>query len=79
MLEPIHIDALAGKLHAFQFQPRSLLVRRSAAQFDLAACAQHAMPRQLIGGIGSQQASNRAVIARISRCRRDSAVRTYFS
>ncbi len=79
MFESIHIDALSGELHAFQFQPRSLFVSGGATQLDLTACAQHPMPRKLVSWISSKQASNGAVIARISRCGCDSAVGAYFS
>ena len=53
MLKAVHIDSLVLELDAFQSQTGPLLVRGVLTQLDLAAGAQHAMPRQLVGRVGS--------------------------
>jgi len=79
MFEAFHVDPLSGEFDSFQVQPRALLVSRGAAQLDLTAGAEDAVPGQLIEWVRPEKSSNGAVIARVARRSRNPAVRTHFS
>jgi hypothetical protein len=49
--KPPHVYAFPDKLHAFQFQPLSLLVPSNSPQLYLSADTYDSMPRQLIYGV----------------------------
>ncbi len=66
MFKPVHVGALALELHTLQLEARTLLAGRTAAQFNLAACAEDPVPRQPIDRVRAEKARNRAVISRVS-------------
>jgi hypothetical protein len=61
-----HVCAVAAKLDAFQFEPCALLFGCFTGELDLATCAEDAVPWELIGELGTQKASDGAMILRVS-------------
>src|SRR5580700_722750 len=74
-----HIDALALESHPFHLKPRSLLQGSFELQLDLAAGADHALPRQRSGWRLTQQLRNLSMIEWISRGGRNLRVGGYFA
>lgn len=74
MLEAIHGDAFATERHAFEFQTCPLFPGGVAAELDLSAGADDAMPGQVVDREDAQKACDRAVIPRVASGCGDSSV-----
>lgn len=62
----IEVDALATEKHAFHAEAKTLFGTSVEGKLDLATRTYDALPRQAIRWSGTQQASDGAVIARIT-------------
>lgn len=79
MFARIHVDQLAAELHSFELETIALLGFGGCFQFDRAASTYHAMPRQRINRVATQEPRNGAMIERIAGGGRNPAIRTHFS
>jgi hypothetical protein len=62
----LHVDSICLEANAFELQTCLLFTCGFAGQLDLASSAEDAVPWQAVGWIGAQQASDGAVMLRIS-------------
>ncbi len=74
VLEVRHVDSFAGELDALELEAGALFVGRVAAQLDLAADAEDAMPRELVDWLMAQEFGDGSVIARVAGGRGYSAI-----
>jgi hypothetical protein len=79
MLEALHIHPLTLEANTLKLETRALLLCCCSTQRDLAACAQYAMPRQLVGWVRAQKPGDSAVVAGITSGCGHSAVGTDFA
>jgi len=66
VLEQVHVDAVTLEANALQFEACPLLLCGCPAQFYLAACAQYAVPGELIGRVGAEKPGDRTMIAGVT-------------
>ena len=75
----LHVDPLSTEADAFHPEPQALLVCCIAAQLDLAAGADDALPGQRADSLLTQKLRDRSMVKRIARSSRHLAVGRYLS